>query len=150
MNNPIMDIAKTISTNLTAWMNVSKDLDTIKKVEEKSGVGFGTVRRTKKGDANITVEKLTLIAGAFKRHPAELLIDKALPGDYALPSPPPPPQANEPQADRLALFSPLVAEVIQIMEGLTHSQQREVVGAVKMFLLNHIQDQQNPTRRAEQ
>ena len=145
-----MDIAKTISTNLTAWMDNNKDLDTIKKVEEKSGVGFGTVRRTKNGSTNVTVENLTLIARAFKRHPAELLVDNTSAGDYALPNPPPAPQASEPQADRLALFSPLVAEVIQIMEGLTHGQQSEVVAAVKMFLLAHGQDQRNPPRRAEQ
>lgn len=107
-----MDIAKTISTNLTAWMDSSKDLDTIKKVEEKSGVGFGTVRRTKKGDANITVEKLTLIAWAFKRHPAELLIDKELSGVYALPNPPPAPQANEPEAPNIVTFpDPLLVEL---------------------------------------
>lgn len=68
--NPDMDIAKIISINLTALMDGTPALDTIKKVEQKSGVGFGTIRRAKKGDANITVEKLTAIAQAFKRHPA--------------------------------------------------------------------------------
>lgn len=144
-----MDIAKIIGANLTELMKPPATLDTCKKLAGRSGVSFGTIQRIKNGEVNITVEKLTKIAAALNRHPAELLIDKALFGDYASPNPQPAPQANEPQADRLALFSPLVAEVIQIMEGLTHSHQREVVGAVKMFLLTHVQDQQNPTRRAE-
>ena len=77
-----------IAANLTAWMGDSPGLDTCKKVAEKSGVGFGTVQRAKNGDGNITVEKLTAIASAFRRHPAELMIPTAaikLPekiGDY--------------------------------------------------------------------
>lgn len=124
-----MDIAKTISTNLTAWMDGSKDLDTIKKVEEKSGVGFGTVRRTKKGDANITVEKLTLIAGAFKRHPAELLINKELSGAYALPDPLPAPQANEPDAPNIVTFTnPKLVELQKIAAKLSPDRLDQLIG----------------------
>jgi transcriptional regulator with XRE-family HTH domain len=75
--NPYMDITKIISKNLDAWMNNNPALDTIQKLEDKSGVGFGTIRRTRKGEGNITVEKLASIALAFKRHPAELLIEAA-------------------------------------------------------------------------
>lgn len=83
-----MDIAKIIGVNLTAWMKDTPGLDTIEKVEQESGIGFGTVRRTKKGDGNITVEKLTAIAQAFGRHPAELMIavnnsTGKLVGDYS-------------------------------------------------------------------
>lgn len=72
-NNPCMDIAKLISDNLTAWMAATPSLDTFKKVAAKSGVGFGTVQRAKNGDGNITVERLTAIAAAFGRQPAELI-----------------------------------------------------------------------------
>lgn len=69
-----MDIAKIIGANLTAWMAATPALDTIEKVAARAGIGFGTIRRTKNGDGNITVEKLTAIALAFGRHPAELMI----------------------------------------------------------------------------
>lgn len=69
-----MDIAKVISHNLTVWMAETPSLDTFKKVAAKSGVGFGTVQRAKNGDGNITVEKLTAIAEAFGRKPAELMM----------------------------------------------------------------------------
>ena len=74
VNTPHMDIAKTIGANLTAMMAVHPCLDTLKKIAARSGVGFGTVQRAKNGDGNITVEKLTAIALAFGRHPAELMI----------------------------------------------------------------------------
>lgn len=72
-----MDIANIISNNLADWMASTPGLDTLQKVEAKSGVGFGTVRRTRNGDGNITVEKLTAIATAFGRTPAELLTPKS-------------------------------------------------------------------------
>ena len=46
-------------------MTNSQTLDTVKKVSARSGVGFGTVRRAKNGDGNITVENLSAIARAF-------------------------------------------------------------------------------------
>lgn len=70
-----MDTAQVIAANLTAWMAATPALDTLKKIAAKSGVGFGTVQRAKNGDGNITVEKLTAIAAAFGRQPAELLVD---------------------------------------------------------------------------
>ncbi len=72
-----MDIARTISGNLTAWMEADPSLDTFKKVAARSGVGFGTVQRAKNGDGNLTVEKLALIARAFGRSPADLLVPAA-------------------------------------------------------------------------
>lgn len=68
-----MDIASIISKNLTAWMTATPSLDTFKKLSAKSGVGFGTVQRAKNGDGNITADKLTAIAAAFGRTPAELM-----------------------------------------------------------------------------
>ncbi len=71
-----MDISATISENLSDWMARTPTLDTFKKLSAKSGVGFGTVQRAKNGDGNITVDKLTAIAAAFGRTPAELLTPK--------------------------------------------------------------------------
>lgn len=67
-----MDISTVIKTNLTAWMAARPDLDTLQKLEKKSGVGFGTIRRARNGDGNITVEKLSAIAAAFGRTAADL------------------------------------------------------------------------------
>jgi len=44
--------------------------------------------------------------------------------------------AKSPDAGRYDLFSPAIAEVIQIMESLTNTEQREIVGAVKMLVGN--------------
>lgn len=76
-NNPTMDIATVIATNLAAWMNANPDLDTLQKVEKKSGVGFGTIRRTRNGEGNITVDKISAIAEAFGRTAADLLMPEA-------------------------------------------------------------------------
>jgi len=80
-----MDISKIIAANLTAWMQATPSLDTIQKVEAKSGAGFGTVRRARKGEGNITVEKLAMIAAAFGKTPADLVTPQ--PGSADLPNP---------------------------------------------------------------
>jgi len=82
--NPFMDTAAIISTNLTAWMAATPGLDTLQKLEARSGVGFGTIRRAKNGDGNITVDKLTAIAAAFGRLPAELMTPAPTEGGEAL------------------------------------------------------------------
>lgn len=73
-----MDITAIISANLTAWMAESPSLDTLKKLEVRSGIGFSTIRRAKNGDAdsNITAKSIAAIAEAFGRTPAELLTPK--------------------------------------------------------------------------
>lgn len=70
---PNMDITLAISRNLTAWMEAVENLNTIKKVAAKSQVGFGTVRRAKNGDGNITVQNLEAIALAFGRRAIDLI-----------------------------------------------------------------------------
>ncbi len=65
-------------------MKESPTLDTVQKVETRSGVGFGTVRRAKNGEGNITAKNMQLIAQAFGRHPADLMLPTetaAQPGD---------------------------------------------------------------------
>lgn len=71
--DPDMDIATRIATNLGAWMAETPALSTLKKVSEKSCVGFGTVRRARNGDGNITAANLEAIASAFGRRAADLL-----------------------------------------------------------------------------
>ena len=60
-----MDINKIIAANLTAWMASNPALDTVQKVESASGIGFGTVRRAKKGEGNITAKNMALLAAAI-------------------------------------------------------------------------------------
>jgi transcriptional regulator with XRE-family HTH domain len=87
--NPDMDIADVIAANIAALIESHPGLDTSKKIAARAGVGFGTIQRARKGDGNITIEKLTAIAGAFGRHPAELMIERPATanidtnGDYA-------------------------------------------------------------------
>jgi len=69
-----MDINTTIAENLTEWMADHKTLNTMKKLAAKSGVGFGTIQRIKNGEGNITAKNMALIASAFNRNPAELMI----------------------------------------------------------------------------
>jgi transcriptional regulator with XRE-family HTH domain len=71
--NPIMDISERISAILCQWMAARPDLNTIKKLSSRSGVGFGTVRRLKNGDGNVTIKNLELIAKAFAKRPDDLL-----------------------------------------------------------------------------
>lgn len=133
--NPLMDIAKVIGANLTAWMGDSPGLDTCKKVAEKSGVGFGTVQRAKNGDGNITVEKLTAIASAFRRHPAELMIPTAALkpleklGDYrrvidgeALRL-----EVNEPTPKVLGFPSPLQTELADVAEKINNDGMHRLI-----------------------
>jgi transcriptional regulator with XRE-family HTH domain len=68
-----MDITETISANLKAWMSASTTVDTIQKLESRSGVGYGTVRRARSGSGNLTVENLAKLAAAFGRTPIDLI-----------------------------------------------------------------------------
>ena len=67
-------IHEVIAANLAAWMEQNPDLDTLQKLEKRSGAGYSTCRRAKNGDGNLTVEKLQKIAAAFGRKPADLLV----------------------------------------------------------------------------
>ena len=78
--NAAMDIVTRIAKNLSAWMLAHKTLSTLEAVVDKSGVGYGTVRRIKKGEINATIENLERIASAFDRSVADLIAD---PGEEA-------------------------------------------------------------------
>lgn len=144
--NPYMDISKVISANLTDWMSTTPSLDTFKKIALKSGVGFGTVQRTKNGDGNITVEKLTAIARAFGRHPAELMIqpesiDEAADireyrravFDEAQRF-----KVSEPEPAALYSFpSLLVAELVAIAEKLNDAGLNRLIGHAQQLATTH-------------
>ena len=69
-----MDISQVIADNLGTWMAANPSLSTIEKVAAKSHVGFGTVRRTRNGEGNTTIQNLDAIAKAFGRRVEHLLI----------------------------------------------------------------------------
>lgn len=73
MDNQAMNVTDNIASNLRAWMESTPSLNTIEKVVEKSGCGYGTIRRARNGDGNTTVQNLARIAAAFRRKPEDLL-----------------------------------------------------------------------------
>ena len=54
-------------------MEIHPKLNTLEKLSEASGVGFGTVRRIRNNEGNPTVKNIAAIAHAFRRKPTELL-----------------------------------------------------------------------------
>ena len=72
---PQMAIAQVISQNLAALMASYPGRETLAKVAQASGVGFGTVQRARNGDGNLTVQNLELIAKAFRRSARDLLAE---------------------------------------------------------------------------
>lgn len=124
-----MDIVSTIAANLSAWMADNPDLDTIKKVAARSGVGFGTVRRTKNGEGNPTITNLADIARAFKRPLEDLL----RPVVYATPTANITPlRAAEPTP-----IDPLRAELLALLETMSERGIIELIGRAKEVALAH-------------
>jgi len=63
-----MDISEIVGARLSAWMTSNSSLNTIKKVQAKSAVGFGTIRRAKNGSGNITVDLPAATKQAVDQH----------------------------------------------------------------------------------
>ena len=82
-HNLEMDIQKVIADNLDRWMSDSQTLDTLERVADASGVGYGTIRRMRKCEGNPTVKNVNAIAKAFKRKATDLMTPA--PTLYALP-----------------------------------------------------------------
>lgn len=123
-----MDITAHIAANLDAWMAASPNLDTLKKVASRSGVGFGTVRRARNGDGNTTIKNLTAIAKAFGRSIEDLLRAPAYEaGDIVteLPAREPPP------------LPPLLADLLTVAELLSERGQCELIGRAKEMVITH-------------
>lgn len=137
-NNPKMDIAKTIGANLTALMGATKDLNTCKKVAEKSHVGFGTVQRAKNGEGNITVEKLAAVAAVFRKHPADLLIDGNT--EYAVQNNRKATvlECNEPRKSAVLEFpTPLIRELLLIAENLNETGLNRLIERASQLAEDH-------------
>ncbi len=100
-----MDITQIIAKNLQAWMRDSRDLQTIKALAKKSGVGFGTAQRAKNGIGNTTIQNLDAIAKTFGRHVADLI--QPDPIEY--------PQASSPS--KLIVSEPLPSDVRVLVQG---------------------------------
>lgn len=140
LHNPHMDISEIVGARLSAWMTSNSSLNTIKKVQAKSAVGFGTIRRAKNGSGNITVENLTAIAQAFGRHPAELLVDPDKPYPASLPAPD---QlrtlvASEPEAPNIVpMPPPLLSELIKIAGTLSDAGLNRLIERARQLSEEH-------------
>lgn len=105
-HNPLMDITQIISANLANWMQDHKTLNTLEKLSEASGVGFGTVRRICNNEGNPTVKNIAAIAHAFRRKPTELLT--------------PPPEIYEFSTSTALVSQEMNADEYQVLEGYRH------------------------------
>lgn len=99
-DNPAMGITAVIARNLNALIYAHPYLDTSEKVAAAAGVGYGTVRRTRKAEGNVTVQNLELIARAFHRQAIDLMTEPSA-IEYRAPT-------DEP-VKRLALMEPSAA-----------------------------------------
>ncbi|MEO6147043.1 MAG: helix-turn-helix transcriptional regulator [Sulfuriferula sp.] len=126
LDNPYMEIDQIIAENLRDLMKESENLNTLKKLSAKSKVGFGTVRRTRNGDGNITVQNLEKIAHAFEKT-AVYLLTKQSNNLYKQPEDQQPSarftlhQNSPDEADLLRGYQAASAEVRQIMLNAARS-----------------------------
>lgn len=134
-----MTIAKIISRNLTAWMEATPGLDKLQKLEAKSGVGFGTIRRAKNGEGNITVEKLEAIAAAFGK-PAAALLAETSEHETLCVSEPCAPYGRHPLVERYEAATPAARAVVDMIlrplpKTADDTPSEMLSSAVKMALL---------------
>lgn len=145
-DNPHMDITKAISVNLSAWMEGTPGLDTIKKLSAKSHVGFGTVQRAKNGDGNITVQNLEAIARAFGRHATDLIAHPANP--YAASASERQPLiAAENKVARLMPPDPLgdyLRELTALATAMSDEGRWQLIGQAKLLASTHPKAKANP------
>ena len=123
-----MEITDHISANLSAWMDSTPSLGTLKKVAAKAGICFGTVRRAKNGDGNTTIKNLTAIARAFNRSIEYLL---RAPANYAKGG-----MVTDFPA-RQAVVPPLISELTEIADSMSDRGQAELIGRAKELALRH-------------
>jgi len=117
-----MSITSTVATNLSAWMSDHPTLKTVQQVADKSKVGFGTVRRARKGEGNLTIQNLEAIAGAFGRRPEELLVS-----DY-----------KKGNVTELAAREPaIVEELLAVAKTMSERGQIELLGRAKELAIAH-------------
>jgi transcriptional regulator with XRE-family HTH domain len=122
-----MDIAKIIAINLKEWMATTSSLDTLKKLAARSGVGFGTVQRTRNGDGNITVQNLVAIAQAFGRPVEDLL---RLPDGVA----------DLSRHERRSHSNALTDEIMDLIERLDDDGRWLIKGQALLLLSHHAKE----------
>jgi len=133
-----MDILKTISANLNTWMMDTPGLRTIDEVAAASGVGFGTVRRIRKGEINATIQNLEAIAKAFKRTAIDLLsppisnYGSTLTTSYQANATPAPVYAFRPEGD-----DPIITEATQLLQGMSEHGKRIALKHIKLVAEEH-------------
>ncbi|MBW7903005.1 MAG: helix-turn-helix transcriptional regulator [Rhodocyclaceae bacterium] len=153
-DNPQMDIKKAIAQNLGSWMQGPPEL-TIKQLAVKSGVGFGTIQRTKNGDGNITVQNLDALARAFGRRAVDLIAEPRLagtpPSGVAEPSPPPYTQASNKSAAGSVTQLPKVdpqgtymRELAKLAEAMSDEGRWQLMGQAKLLATTHPKAKANP------
>lgn len=128
-----MDITQIIAGNLKAWMDATPALDTVKKLSDKSKVGFGTVRRTRNGEGNITVQNLAAIAHAFGRTAIDLITPAS--GDYSTAPPATRLTASENIAHLPATAHATAAltELLSLAEAIDDPGRWQLVGQAKLL-----------------
>lgn len=136
-----MDINEIIARNLTAWMAEKPGLSTLKKVAARSAAGYGTIRRAKNGEGNLTVQNLELIASAFNKSVADLIraprYDDAQPADALLARETARvvPMSQSAPADQ---WSPILREVVALAERLPDMALVELRGMAKMLCEQYV------------
>ena len=139
-----MDINKVIAENPTAWMTNAPGLDTLKKLSQRSGVGFGTVHRARNGDGNITVQNLEAIASAFNRSAIDLITKigdnyvaveaKAYPGASENVKP-----FSRPDPQEAAL-----RELLALAESMNDQGRWQLLGQAKLLASTYPKAKANP------
>lgn len=137
LHNPVMDINKTISTNLVAWMDASPTLNTLKKVAAHSGVGFGTVQRMRNGEGNATIQNLELIARAFRRRTTDLISPPLL--VYEVPPALSAPVVDEPNVVPFMPDNehPAITEVTTLMRHMSDHEKSMALKMVRLIADEH-------------
>lgn len=139
-----MDITKQIAENLSAWMEATPGLDTIKKLAAKSKVGFGTIQRAKNGDGNITVQNLEAIAHTFGRRAADLLTAPDAPYATADLSATPKVAENIAQFPTPPQRDEAVRELVALAEGMTEQGRWQLLGQAKLLAATYAKAKANP------
>lgn len=125
-------------------MKTAPGLDTIKKISMKSGVGFGTVRRARNGDGNITVTNLAAIAHAFGRQAVEL-ITPASAGYAATPSREALMVAeNIPRIPKHDPHGDYCRELIALTDAMNDQGRWQLIGQAKLLATSHPKAKANP------
>lgn len=69
------DVRQLVADRLSVLMKASPQLNTLKKLADKSHVPYSTIQRIKKAEVAATITSLDAIAGAFGLTAADLLRD---------------------------------------------------------------------------